>query len=605
MGSLHPHSQGDSPKSAFSEDKTPTSASKAFAKTSIFSDGKTMSLRSTRAVLECAAIAAITLGGACGDVTPTLISSRGIGPDASTGDHCGDGFFQPELEFCDYSVQECCNETCTGVQPQDFVCRPPLEECGAPTFCDGMTPLCPGPPGGAFAICGDGIICGEETCDDGIMPPEDFDGCDQFCQIEPGSFCEGEPSVCFFTPLVGEIFVSEIMQSPVAATDTLGEWFEIHNQIDLPLNLEGLEVTDDGSDFFIIDQPIVVPPFGFVVLGNNADMSTNGGIFVDYQYTNTTLEDGADEIHIFNPLMSELLDSVSYSDIFPLVPGASMSLDPLVPEGHIDNDQGFNWCPSITPIGGLGDFGTPGQVNVCSDNFSLTDAFALSTGVHSFAIGGDQVPLFVDGDFAGGGWVLVGRGREGWAWDDAGLDDPALVKDDIGTPAAFAPRYLPSALIDELITNGGFLDLLDVEIRIKRAATNDGAEFQEVIWLPRDAIGWTWLFDGGSPTDGPGSPFGYGIDFFVDDSSLGLGTSLDDGNTEDHFCCVAPAQSTGLDDHTRIFTWPFDGNGFEQGFAYGLSVLDGDTDPASFLLNNAMDHPIPYTEVYVRLRQFP
>jgi uncharacterized repeat protein (TIGR01451 family) len=46
-------------------------------------------------------------------------------------------------------------------------------------------------------VCGDGKIRGAETCDDGNVL--NGDGCFNFCQIEPGFVCSGEPSVCLPT----------------------------------------------------------------------------------------------------------------------------------------------------------------------------------------------------------------------------------------------------------------------------------------------------------------------------------------------------------------------------------------------------------------------
>jgi cysteine-rich repeat protein len=43
-------------------------------------------------------------------------------------------------------------------------------------------------------VCGDGLIGTVEACDDGNTDPGD--GCDGDCLVEPGSACEGEPSVC-------------------------------------------------------------------------------------------------------------------------------------------------------------------------------------------------------------------------------------------------------------------------------------------------------------------------------------------------------------------------------------------------------------------------
>lgn len=49
-------------------------------------------------------------------------------------------------------------------------------------------------------VCGDGVISGLETCDDGNTTAGD--GCDANCQVEPGWECTDEPSVC--VPICGD-----------------------------------------------------------------------------------------------------------------------------------------------------------------------------------------------------------------------------------------------------------------------------------------------------------------------------------------------------------------------------------------------------------------
>ncbi|NCQ59761.1 MAG: DUF4215 domain-containing protein, partial [Myxococcales bacterium] len=44
------------------------------------------------------------------------------------------------------------------------------------------------------AICGDGVVEGTESCDDGGTAAGD--GCDPTCNFEPGYVCTGSPSVC-------------------------------------------------------------------------------------------------------------------------------------------------------------------------------------------------------------------------------------------------------------------------------------------------------------------------------------------------------------------------------------------------------------------------
>ena len=45
-----------------------------------------------------------------------------------------------------------------------------------------------------YSLCGDGIISGKETCDDGNNLW--YDGCDAQCEVESGWTCSGAPSVC-------------------------------------------------------------------------------------------------------------------------------------------------------------------------------------------------------------------------------------------------------------------------------------------------------------------------------------------------------------------------------------------------------------------------
>jgi cysteine-rich repeat protein len=72
---------------------------------------------------------------------------------------------------------------------------------GCNATCDVETGYtCSGSPSTCGTICGDGLILGAETCDDGN--PAAGDGCDGACHIEAGHSCTGMPSVC--TPGCGD-----------------------------------------------------------------------------------------------------------------------------------------------------------------------------------------------------------------------------------------------------------------------------------------------------------------------------------------------------------------------------------------------------------------
>lgn len=80
------------------------------------------------------------------------------------GVECSDGLTRGEP----------CGESCTRI----VGC-----ECRAEDQCTG--------------ICGDGLLRGDQRCDDGNTAPGD--GCDGACGVEPGYTCAGEPSVCHTT----------------------------------------------------------------------------------------------------------------------------------------------------------------------------------------------------------------------------------------------------------------------------------------------------------------------------------------------------------------------------------------------------------------------
>ena len=54
----------------------------------------------------------------------------------------------------------------------------------------------------------------------------------------------------------------------------------------------------------------------------------------------------------------------------------------------------------------------------------------------------------------GGGWVLIGRGREGWTFRDYGQQTPDAVRSTINGPAAFEPAALSTDLINGLLDGG-------------------------------------------------------------------------------------------------------------------------------------------------------
>jgi hypothetical protein len=156
----------------------------------------------------------------------------------------------------------------------------------------------------------------------------------------------------------GDIVITEFMANPESVTDSNGEWFEIYNPTSTDFDLNGLVVRDDGFDFFTVDATLILPAGGFVVLGNNGDPASNGGVTVNYEYTDFVLANSGDEIEILNGTTS--LDRIVYATSLA---GTSRELS----SNHlnaVDNDDVTKWCDGVTPYGD-GDLGTPGSMNDC------------------------------------------------------------------------------------------------------------------------------------------------------------------------------------------------------------------------------------------------
>ncbi len=186
----------------------------------------------------------------------------------------------------------------------------------------------------------------------------------------------------------GDLVITEIMQNPDAVSDGSGEWFEIWNASGYLADLNGLVVSDSGSDSFTVSGSLLIDDSEYLVFGNNSDLKTNGGVTVDYAFSSSdmSLGNGFDEIVLANS--SVTIDEVAYNDgkTYPDPTGASMTLD-MVFYDTTSNDDGFTWCEAATSYGS-GDLGTPGEDNDSCAGGGGTDADG--DGYTDAAEGGDD-----------------------------------------------------------------------------------------------------------------------------------------------------------------------------------------------------------------------
>jgi predicted extracellular nuclease len=237
-----------------------------------------------------------------------------------------------------------------------------------------------------------------------------------------GDFEFSFTTIGFVAPL-GDIVINEILQNPSAVSDGDGEWFELHNRTDAPIDIDGWTIEDNDSDDFVIANggPLEVPAGGFVVLGNNGDFASNGGVNVDYEYSGMFLSNGSDELVVRDGSLVEV-DRVEWDNgaTFPDPNGSSMSLISPV----LDNNIGGNWCTGST-VFGVGDRGTPGASNDCIDmiiNEIIQNPSAVSDGNGEwFEV---YNPTTVDLDI--NGWTIKDDGSNSHVIDNGGpLNVPA------------------------------------------------------------------------------------------------------------------------------------------------------------------------------------
>ncbi len=186
----------------------------------------------------------------------------------------------------------------------------------------------------------------------------------------------------------------------------------------------------------------------------------------------------------------------------------------------------------------------------------------------------------------GGGWVLIGRGREGWTFRDSGQLAPDEIHQNITGPAAFSPGALSTDTIDDLLDGGAVADLPD-GIRIRRALDVNGTSWQEMRWEFLDLTSWSWAFGGGHRLSTWSIDGATGTGSNTKDSNRLMPGEVGDGNLDGNF-------------ENGWFTFPWSGHGGVAGFSYRGSI-DGQNNGTSYLWEFANeDHAIPFTQLYLR-----
>ncbi|GMV38724.1 MAG: hypothetical protein AMXMBFR64_04400 [Myxococcales bacterium] len=214
---------------------------------------------------------------------------------------------------------------------------------------DKGTPGLPnGSCGAAPPTCGNGDPDPGEECDDGNTDPGD--GCDPSCKKESAPVT------------AGVIVITELMPDPAKVADTAGEWVELQNVTNAPIDIKGWVLGDGANEKHTIAESVVVPAKGIIVLARNKESAANGGVTAVYQYTGVNLSNTADTVQLAAGAV--VVDKVQYGGAGwegKIKAGKSISLDPDWTDA-VSNDDPAHWCVGVA-LYGDGDSGTPGAPN--------------------------------------------------------------------------------------------------------------------------------------------------------------------------------------------------------------------------------------------------
>jgi hypothetical protein len=161
----------------------------------------------------------------------------------------------------------------------------------------------------------------------------------------------------------GDLLITEIMYDPAALTDAEGEWFEIYNNTENPIDLDQLVIRRNDTEHHVVSGTFMLGAHEYrtfahsettlagdkYIYGSSLSLTNSGATLSLYNYGS----DGTDGALIF---------AVNYGTAgFPDATGASISLSPVLLNAA-DAVIGTSWCISRSSYS-TGDLGTPGIIN--------------------------------------------------------------------------------------------------------------------------------------------------------------------------------------------------------------------------------------------------
>jgi hypothetical protein len=188
--------------------------------------------------------------------------------------------------------------------------------------------------------------------------------------------------------------------------------------------------------------------------------------------------------------------------------------------------------------------------------------------------------VYCDQTTNGGGWELIGKGRDGWVTDYDGKGTLSDLLTPGLTTMSSTTTQLDSTTISALM-NGQNVESLPDGVRIHRAQDATGTNWQDVYYKLSKFGPWSWTFASQAPV----SSYSF--------SSTATGSSSGTGGTQAAF-----GSNTSWNRVTETTT---SANTNKLGWAYGSQVT-GSTSSTSYLWTAKTNSgfAIPFADVYIR-----
>ena len=185
--------------------------------------------------------------------------------------------------------------------------------------------------------------------------------------------------------------------------------------------------------------------------------------------------------------------------------------------------------------------------------------------------------FFCDQTTDGGGWVMVGRGREGWESWSGGKGDPAKLTSRSRTPGDFDVVQLSNKAITELLNNEPVKDQAD-GVRVMRSWSASGRYYQTVDLQFPKMTDFVWPFKMAQP-----------INIQLDKGGWRSGVMWSQTGYDNEW--------NGLQTYPSART-----TGWLMGWGYGAQASNwgGDVSSANSYFRKSGLTVFPYAEVYVR-----